>query len=364
MTKSISLFVLILLALTPARSDAFWWWFRDSDAWKKMEPAEQDRRAQPYMEEAREADFKNSLWRAASNYKTVWEEYPGSRYAPEALFRYAENQLARHRWKEASFAFQRLFRFYPDNPWFDQTINYQFQIAEAYETGDHVYFMWFFPTRNLDRAMQTYEMVIRNAPFSDLSPLALFRIALIERQRNNIPEAIDALDRMINNYPSSILTADAYLKLADTFAQLVEGPRYDQGATREAVSYFQDFLILFPENPAVKEAEEGLQQMRETHARSKLIMGEFFYKRRDNYRAAKVFFNEAITIAPDSEVADKCRDYLQLIGALEKAYPTGNIPRRGEWAHIFQIGTYDPASELLTENGAPRYSSETAPDLN
>jgi outer membrane protein assembly factor BamD len=355
-------FILILTALvfTPSRTEAFWWWFTSSDAWKKMEPAEQNRRAEPYMEKARKADFDNALWRAASNYKTVWEEYPGSTFAPEALFRYAENQIARHRWKQASEALQRLFRFYPDNPWFEDMINYQFQIAEAYETGDHVYFAWFFPTRNFDRAVGTYEIVIRSAPFSDLAPLALFRIALIQRKRNNIPEAIDALDRMINNYPSSILTADAYLKLADTFAQLVEGPRYDQGATREAVSYFQDFMILFPENPAVSEAEDGLVLMQEVHAQSKLIMGEFFYKRRDNFRAAKVFFNQAITIAPDSRIAERSRDYLEVINALEKAYPTGNIPRRGEWAQIFQIGSYDPAEALLTESGAPRYTDEAA----
>ena len=43
-----------------------------------------------------------------------------------------------------------------------------------------------------------------------------------------------------------MVTSDAYLKLAETHAALVDGPLYDQGATNEAISYFEDYLILFP----------------------------------------------------------------------------------------------------------------------
>jgi outer membrane protein assembly factor BamD len=71
-------------------------------------------------------------------------------------------------------------------------------------------------------------------------------IARGHQRMHNTEEAIDALDRMINNYPQSLLAPDAYLKLGETHASLVQGPEYDQTSTKEAITYFQDFMILFP----------------------------------------------------------------------------------------------------------------------
>lgn len=118
---------------------------------------------------------------------------------------------------------------------------------------------------------------------------------------------------MINNYPTSTLTDTAYLELAQTFASLVTGPEYDQGATREAISYFQDFLILFPDNERVEEGERGLQEKLDVLSRSKLLIGEFYFRHRSAFRAAEVFFNEAITVSPTSPSADRARAYLARI---------------------------------------------------
>ena len=39
--------------------------------------------------------------------------------------------------------------------------------------------------------------------------------------------------------------------------------------------------------------------MKEILAQSKFKMAEFYYKKRKNYPAARVFYNEAITVAPN-----------------------------------------------------------------
>jgi outer membrane protein assembly factor BamD len=169
------------------------------------------------------------------------------------------------------------------------------------------------PSRAYNRSVEYFEIVIRNAPYSDFAPLALMNVALIRQYQNETAFAIDALDRLINSYPSSLLADDAYLSLAETFATLVQGPMYDQGATREAISYFEDFLILFSENEKVATAENGLAEMEDVYARSKLVIGEYYFKYRRWYQAAEIFFNEAITTAPDSEAAFTARGYIQQI---------------------------------------------------
>ncbi len=140
-------------------------------------------------------------------------------------------------------------------------------------------------------------------------------IAKAHQMLGNPEESIDALDRMINTYPKSLLTPDAYLRLAQAYTALVEGPNYDQTATKEAITYYEDFMILYPGDPNIAAAEKGLAQMKQVLSESKLRIGDYYFKYRSNYKAAKVFYNEAITDYPDSSVAKRARVQLAKVEA-------------------------------------------------
>ena len=120
---------------------------------------------------------------------------------------------------------------------------------------------------------------------------------------------------MINTYPRNVLTPDAYLKIAETNTSLVDGPRYDQASTRDAITYYEDYMILFPGDSGMANAEKGLDDMKTTLARSKMTIADYYFKYRKNYKAAKVIYNEAITAYPDSEVAREAREKLVLVDA-------------------------------------------------
>jgi outer membrane protein assembly factor BamD len=146
-----------------------------------------------------------------------------------------------------------------------------------------------------------------NAPYSDYAPLSLMNIARAHQKLDNTEAAIDALDRMINNYPQSLLAPDAYLKLAQTHAKLVDGPYYDQANTKESITYFEDFMILFPGDTNISAAEKGLDGMKQMLANSKMRIADFYFYRRKNYKAARVFYNEAITAYPESSIAQRAK---------------------------------------------------------
>jgi len=222
--------------------------------------------------------------------------------------------MERDRYDRAFEEFNIILVGYPTYGNFNILLGQQYEIASAYVNGYRRKIFGIIPGwTNRDKGAEYFERLVYNAPYSDYAPLSLMNVAVGQLRERNYPYAIDALDRLINAYPNSVVTSDAYLKLAETHAELVEGPLYDQGATREAISYFEDYLILFPTSSGLAEAEDGLANMNEVLAQSKFKMADFYYKKRRNYTAAKVFFNEAITVAPNSQTAATARTRLEEI---------------------------------------------------
>lgn len=312
--KRFSLILLSLLFAMPSAHAIKWMW------WKKdpidIAPAVQTEEARPLYQKALAAERDRHLRRALRLYKKIYRDFPASSYSAQALFNSAVIRYNRKDWKKSFSEFQSILIYHPDFPQFNEIIEYQYKIALAQAEGDGIRFLFVLPSHAYNRSVEYFEIVIRNAPYSDYAPLALMNVALIRQYQNETALAIDALDRLINSYPSSLLADDAYLTLAETFATLVQGPMYDQGATREAISYFEDFLILFSTNEKLARAEKGLADMEDVYARSKLVIGQYYFKYRRWYQAAEIFFNEAITTAPDSEAAFTARGYIQQIEAI------------------------------------------------
>lgn len=298
-------FFCLFVAVAPAQA---FLWFKEKPI--DTSPALQTAKAQPIYEEAIQADQKGNKGKALRLYKKIYKKYPAADFAGQALYNSGIIFYDRQSWKKAFSVFQTILIYHPDFPKFNELIDYQFRIALAVAEGKNVRWLFVIPYKALNRATGYFEIIISNAPYSDMAPLALMNVALIHQHKGQIAEAIDALDRLINNYPSSLLADDAYLSLAETFSTLVQGPNYDQGATREAISYFEDFLILFSQNEEISKAEQGLAEMEDVYARSKLVIGQYYFKHRRWYQAAEIFFNEAITIAPESNAAGTAREYL------------------------------------------------------
>jgi outer membrane protein assembly factor BamD len=66
--------------------------------------------------------------------------------------------------------------------------------------------------------------------------------------------------------------------------------------------------------------------MKQVLAQSKITLGDYYFRKRSNYTAARVFYNEAITSYPDSEVANTARAKLAEVDARAAA----EAPKPGE----------------------------------
>jgi outer membrane protein assembly factor BamD len=307
-----------------ARADLIWepkgGWRVEGGALSGLTGTE-GRNALDLMNKARQAEENKSYGSAISAYTKVAKRYPNSVYAPEAYYRSGSLRLARHEYTKAFEDFQTVLNRYPNTKRFNEIVGEQYRIASALLDGARNRAWGWLPTfRARERSIGYFEAILSSAPYSDYAPLSLMNIARGHQKLDNAPEALDALDRMINTYPQSLLTPDAYLKVGQTQASLVDGPYYDQASTKEAITYFTDFMVLFPSDPNIGVAEKGLDGMKTMLAESKMKMADFYFLKRDNYTAARVFYNEAITAYPESPVAARAKKRLAEVEAkAEKA---------------------------------------------
>lgn len=268
--------------------------------------------AETLLEEGKVLLQTGQTGRANRLFKQVIKRYSTTLVAGEARYMRGKILMTRGKWKKAFEALQEIVEKNPNFEQFDRVISAQFDCATALMEGARGRIFWIIPGfRQYSEAIRQFEVVVRNAPYSDYAPLALMNIALVAEGQNDPDIAIDALDRLINYYPQSMLAPDAYFNMAETYASLVKGPEYDQGATRQAISYYEDFLILFSESNFIGSVEANLASMQNLLAESRLKLGDFFYYYRNNNTAALTFYKETITIAPDSEAAAEARERIE-----------------------------------------------------
>jgi len=308
-TATILAFWLFLACSLQAQLNPFEWFGDDDDLVAlNIASAAQEAEASALLESGKAKLEAGSTGSANRRFKKIIKNYPNAKATADARFLRGQIYMTKGKWVKAFRSFQDVVAIHPDYENFDQVIGAQFECATALMEGARGRILWIIPGfKQYDEAAKEFEQIVRNAPYSDYAPLALMNIAIVSELEEKPEEAIDALDRLINYYPQSMLAPDAYYNMAETYSNLVQGAQYDQGSTRQAISYYEDFLILFPKSSYLGEVESNLESMEDLLARSRLNLGDFFYNYRSNNTAALVFYNETITIAPESEAAEEAR---------------------------------------------------------
>lgn len=279
-------------------------------------PQEQ-KRILSWMNEGRKAEEKGHHATALRRYKRVSKRFPKNQYSPEAFFRTAQIRLKQNSPDKAFEAFNTIAWAYPNYGSFNETLGEMYKLAVLRLESYRDKLLFVIPGfKNTDRAIQYFERLISIAPYSDYAPLSLMNIAKAWSDKNSDAMTVYALDRLVTSYPNSFLSSDAYLKLAQTHYKMIRGYKYDQRATEDAITFFGDFLIQYPENQNVEQAETGLAGAENILSLSKLEMGDFYNFKRKKYKAARILYNEAITIAPLSKAAEKAKTRLDRIDSI------------------------------------------------
>ena len=207
-------------------------------------------------------------------------------------------------------------------------------------------------TEQFERAVQLFEAIEREHPYSPWATNAKLLAAYGEYMRNRYTEAIGALDRFIQLHPAHRDIAYAYYLRALSYYEQINQPDRDQSNTIQAMTALQDVANRFPDTPYARDARLKMDLARDHLAGREMVVGRFYQNRR-LYTAAIGRFRRVVeqyqTTNHVPEALHRLTEIYLALGLTEEARRTASVLGHNypgsEW--------YRDSYALLTNEGAP-----------
>jgi outer membrane protein assembly factor BamD len=187
-------------------------------------------------------------------------------------------------------------------------------------------------------ARQYLKRLIDAFPQSEHQPDA--RITLGDTYFNeagtaNYVLAVSTYREFLTLYPQHPRSDYAQFQAAESYFRQRNTPDRDQTATQQALEEYQRLLDIYPESKYLEQTRARIRECRQTLARSHHMVGYFYQRGRQAWRAATTRYETIINDYPDYDKLDEIYfrlaeclgaagrygEALPYLGRLEKEYP-------------------------------------------
>src|SRR5437588_4812182 len=299
--------------------------FRPGEKVKYVGPGEEEisGNAQQLYDKAQEAEKQGNMGRAIKAYTQLLKKHPKDALAPGATYRAAQLLEFEGDYMKAAMTYRWLVERYPSSPNFDEAIEAQFRIGEMYLSGKKIKMLGIPIGTSMDRAVEIFAAIVRTAPFGRYTARAQFDIGLARQKQQANDAAIQAYQAVIDKFPNDPIAADAQYQIGYIWYEAARLGTYDQAATQNARTGFEDFLFRYPKSEKVQQARENLQRLQQKSTGDAMKVAKFYDKGKA-YRAAVIYYNEVIREHPGSTASAEAQKRIDQIRA--KVGPTALQP--------------------------------------
>lgn len=243
---------------------------------------------------------------AARVYRSIVKTNGFSAVAPKAQFQLGKCLEKQGNYKDAFKTYTEYTTRYPRGGEFDAVIQSQFEIAKLYLNGRKKKVLGVPIASDYDQAEEMFAAIVKRAPFHKLSPLAQFNVGQAMEKQGKPAEAIVAYQEVITRYPGDPVADDAQYQIGYVQYRETQTGSYDQNARLKAKEAFEDFVNRYPGSEKVAQARENINSLGGTDVKGTLGIAKFYDKTK-NYKAAVVYYNEVIRVAPSSPESEQSR---------------------------------------------------------
>ncbi len=189
--------------------------FKAGEKMKYVPPGEEEMNgnAEELFHIGQVAEQEGNTKRAIKAYKTLVRRHPKDALAAGALYRAGVLTEQANNLSAAADLFRMLVEKYPSSPHFDEAIEGQFRVGEAYLAGKKLKLLGIPFATSMDRAVEVFAAVIRTAPYGKYTARAQFDIGLAREKQNLNDAALQAYQAVVDRFPNDPLAADAQYQI-------------------------------------------------------------------------------------------------------------------------------------------------------
>jgi outer membrane protein assembly factor BamD len=157
--------------------------------------------------------------------------------------------------------------------------------------------LWLFTMINYDAAIERFQAIIDNYPYSEYAVQAELAIADAYFADARYEEALSYYQDFPELHPNHERVPYTLLQAANSHYERVRAANRDQRPTREALKYLDKLMSVYPYTPEAEAAEEIWRELRAQLGRSVLMVAEF-YMDREEYQSAADRFRDVLNEFP------------------------------------------------------------------
>ena len=210
--------------------------------------------------------------------------------------------------------------------------------------------------RRFQQAIEMFDAVERDHPYSTWATNAKLMGAYAEYQRNRYTEALGALDRFIQLHPAHRDIAYAYYLRALCQYEQINDAQRDQRQTEVAMGALQEVVNRFPDTAYARDARLKMDLARDHLAGREMHIGRY-YQRQGLLGAAigryRRVVDEYQTTNHVPEALHRLTEVYLSLGLTEEARRTASV-----LGHNFPGNAWYQDSYALLVEGAPRSPDE------
>jgi len=200
--------------------------------------------------------------------------------------------------------------------YFEEAIQYKFEIAEKFRHGARKHIMGF---KSLPKwmpagseAITVYDEVISALPNHELAAKSHYGKAGVQATNEDYRAAIESYQTLIRRFPKHPLAIESYIGIGEVYLQQSQKEFPDPDLLDLAALNLRKFQTSFPGEEKYATAHDSYVRMQDHYA-SGLYETARFYERTKKWGAAKIYYTKILGSYPDSFVAKKCRNRLQVV---------------------------------------------------
>ncbi len=288
---------LVLPVLSAEKADLIW---KDGKWVRQAAPAE----GTPAGEAAliRRKIDRRKYSSAVKAAKKFLKRYPSSPLAEEVLGLAGEAELRRKRYWQAYEWYERQLAEFPSGEYFEQALEKEIQIAEAFLAGRKRVALGIFRLPAEQEGIDILSGIAGHAPSSPQAESALLTIGEHHFNKGDWTPAIEAYEQFLTLMPESSRVPQAELALAEALLRSYRGPMWDETPLIEAEQRYKAFAARRPAKAREVQVGRIVKEIRSARAEKQYETGRF-YIRTSKGEAAAHYFRLILEKYPDTEWA-------------------------------------------------------------